>query len=315
MSTVIEPNIPSPEQDNASALKRQSAEAYILLIITMMCWAGNAVLGQLAVGEVSPMLVVLGRWAGVMILCFIFIRGPLRRDWPVLRKHLPFLALMGALGFTGFNGLFYIAAHTTSGLNMGILQGAIPVFVALGAFIVYRARLTPLQGLGVVLTVSGVITIASAGSLDRLLSLSFNTGDILMICAGILYAGYTIALRNRPSVSPLSLFGVMAGSAFVVSLPIAGIEAALGQSQWPTPFGWLLIALVTVFPSFLAQVFFIQGVDRIGPSRAGVFMNLVPIFAAGFAVVILNERMEGYHALALVLVLAGIYLSEKYKAA
>ncbi|MDF1747394.1 MAG: DMT family transporter [Alphaproteobacteria bacterium] len=302
-------------ENSAAQLQRRSAEAYLLLTFTMLCWGANAIMGQLAVGEVSPMLVVLGRWAGVMILCGVFMRRHLRRDWPILRKNLVFLSIAGALGFTSYNALFYLAAHSTSGLNIGILQGAMPVFVAMGAFLVYRTRITYLQFLGVVLTLAGVIIIASEGSLGRLLHLQFKLGDLLMICASFLYAGYTIALRKRPAVSPLSLFAVMAASAFVVSIPLAGIEYGFGASQWPSPFGWMVIALITIFPSFLAQLFFIYGVDRVGPSRAGVFMNLVPIFAAGMAVLVLKEAFEIYHAIALTLVLIGIYLSEKFKAA
>ncbi|WP_420416103.1 DMT family transporter [Pacificispira sp.] len=299
----------TPAQDSG----RHLAESYLLLTATSLCWAGNAVLGRLAVGEVSPMMVVLGRWVGVLILCFVFLLPMLRRDWPVLKRHLPFLALLGATGFTGFNALFYLAAHGTTALNIGILQGTIPIFVLVGSFLIYRSGLRPMQGLGVVLTVTGVVTVSSGGSVDRLLALQFNPGDLLMLCACILYAGYTIALRNRPKVSPLSMFAVMAGAAFIVSLPAAGIEAALDRFQWPTPLGWLLIGLVTVFPSFIAQIFFIQGVDRIGPARAGVFVNLVPIFAAAMAVLFLKEAFHLYHAIALTLVLIGIYLSEKFK--
>ncbi|MDW3203967.1 MAG: DMT family transporter [Alphaproteobacteria bacterium] len=303
--------------DNATTAqddRRQTAEAYLFLAVTSLCWAGNAVLGRLAVGEVSPMMVVLARWAGVLILCCVFLLPTLRRDWHVLKHHLPFLALLGATGFTGFNALFYLAAHGTTALNIGILQGTIPIFVLIGSIVFHRVGVRPLQGLGVVVTLTGVITVSSGGSVDRLLALQFNPGDLLMLCACFLYAAYAIALRNRPKVSPLSMFAVMAGAAFILSLPAAGIEAALGHHQWPTPFGWLVIGLVTLFPSFIAQILFIQGVDRIGPGRAGVFVNLVPVFAAAMAVLFLQEAFHLYHAVALCLVLFGIYLSERFKA-
>lgn len=308
-----EPDLSDTPQQPAQPDHRIALEAYLFLAFTAMCWGGNAVLGRFAVGEVSPMMVVISRWVGVMILCAVFLLPGLKRDWPVLKKHLPFLALMGALGFTCFNGLFYVAAHTTTALNMGIMQGSIPIFVLIGAFFSYRMRLNAIQTIGVLLTVGGVVTVASGGSLDRLLSLAFNTGDVLMLIACALYAGYTVALRKRPPVSTLSMFAVMATAAFFVAIPFVAVEAALGQFQWPTMTGWIVIALVTVFPSFLAQVLFIQGVDRIGPGRAGVFMNLVPIFASVMAVLFLREAFEFYHAAALCLVLIGIYLSEKYK--
>lgn len=293
---------------------RSGMEAYLLLIGTMLCWAGNAVIGRAAVGEVSPMMIVLGRWVGVMLLCLIFLMPRLKRDWPALKRHLPYLCLMGAIGFTGFNALFYVAALDTTALNMGILQGSIPIFVLIGAFLAYGDRIRPIQLLGVLITLSGVVTVASHGDLQRLLALQFNPGDVLMVGACFLYASYAVGLRKRPPVSPLSIFTVMAIAALILAIPAAGAEAALGHHQWPTLKGWILIGLVTLFPSFIAQIFFIQAIDRIGPGRAGVFVNLVPVFAAAMAVLFLSEQFQVYHAVALALVLFGIFLSEKFKA-
>lgn len=301
-------------QTAPTAPDRSHLQAYAFLVATALCWAGNAILGKIAVDDISPMLLVLGRWTGVIILCIVFLGPTVAKDWPVLKSRLPFLFSCGALGFTAFNALFYAAAHTTSALNIGIMQGSIPIFVLIGAFIVYRQRIRPMQALGVALTVIGVTVVASKGSLDRLIGLDFALGDMLMILACCLYAGYAVALFKRPNVNPLSMFTVMSAAALITSLPLAGFETATGTLLWPTPTGWLVLALVTVFPSFIAQIFFIHGVDRIGPGRAGVFMNLVPVFAAVLAVFVLSETFETHHAVALTLVLLGIWLSEKFKA-
>jgi len=298
----------------ASGLSSGGAlKAYALLTGTMMCWGMNAVLGKLAVGEVSPMVLVSARWLGVILLIAIFLHKGVRRDWPKLKAHLPFLAVMGATGFTCFNALFYVAAHSTTAINIGILQGAIPIFVMMIAFLVYRDRITPLQLVGVLITATGVIVVATGGSLERLAQLAIRNGDFLMILACLLYASYAVGLRRRPNVPTLSLFAVMAAAAFVVSVPFTAVEAAMGWLQWPTPTGWIVIALVTLFPSFLAQIFFIQGVDILGPGRAGVFANLVPVFASLFAVIVLSEDFAFFHAVALALVLAGIWMSERFK--
>ncbi|MDZ7839329.1 MAG: DMT family transporter [Gammaproteobacteria bacterium] len=278
---------------------------------TTLCWGANAVFGRLAVGEISPMLLVSLRWLGAVLLMMVFANQYVRRDWPTLRRHLPFLAAMGALGFTSFNALFYVAAHSTTAVNIGIIQGSIPMFVLIGAFLAYRSAVTRLQLAGVVLTMIGVITVGSGGSLERLATLTLNHGDLLMIIACSLYAGYAVGLRRRPQVSSLGLFTVLSGAAFLFSLPLAAAEVALGQFQWPTTTGWIVVGLVTLLPSFFAQIFFIQGVALIGPGRAGVFINLVPVFASILAVAILSEPFESYHAMALGLVLAGIWLSER----
>ena len=239
--------------------------------------------------------------------------GQLRRDWPKLRSHLPFLAIMGALGLTGFNAVYYIAAHWTSAVNIGIVQGALPGFVLIGAFAAYGTRVSGLQIGGVVATMLGVVLIGTGGDLARIATLAINRGDLLIIVACVLYAGYTVALQRRPPVGALSLFTVLAAAAFAGSIPLVILESGLGYLQWPTTSGWIIVALVTLFPSFLAQIFFIRGVALIGPGRAGVFVNLVPVFASILAVAVLGETFALFQAFALALVLGGIWLSEAGK--
>lgn len=284
--------------------------AYGMLIVTTWCWGLNAIFSRLAIGEITPMQLVMFRWLGVVALMLVFSRSNLLRDWPVLRRHLPFLFLMGALGFTTFNALFYHAGHYTSAINIGILQGSIPIFVLLGSLLLLRYRIGLVQIVGIALTLLGVMIVASQGRLDALADLALNPGDGMMLLACFFYAAYSVGLSRRPNVSALGLFTVMALAAWVVSLPLIAFETWQQGWQAPTTTGWLIALAVTLLPSLLAQVFYINGVALIGPGRAGVFVNLVPVFASIMAVLFLRERFELYHALALALVLGGIGLSE-----
>jgi drug/metabolite transporter (DMT)-like permease len=298
-----------------SAEASASGRAYLLLTLTSLCWGANAVFGRLAVGEVSPMALVSLRWLAAVGLLAVVAHRQVRRDWPAIRPQLALVAAMGAVGFTAFNALYYVAAHATTAVNLGIIQGAAPGFVLLGALAVYRIPATLLQVAGVLVTLVGVALVACGGDLAQLAAFRLNPGDLLMIVACALYAAYTLALRRRPPVSALGLFTVMAAAAFLSSLPLALLEAALGAFQWPTAKGWLILVLVALFPSFLAQICFIQGVALIGPSRAGVFINLVPVFASVLALLVLAEPFALYHGLALALVLGGIWLAERGKPA
>lgn len=259
------------------------------------------------------MTLVALRWTGVMLLLIVFARRQLVRDWSKLRPKLGPIMLMGAIGFTGFNALFYVAAHSTTAINIGILQGSIPVFVLLAAFAVFRTSSSFLQICGVIITIIGVILVASGGNLETLTTLAFNQGDVLMLFACLLYASYTLALRSKPDVGALSFFTVLAVAAFLATLPLVAGEILLGEFLAPTPKGWILIAAIAILPSFLAQLSFINGVALIGPGRAGIFVNLVPIFAAIMAVIFLGEPFEIYHGIALCMVLGGIWLSERGK--
>jgi drug/metabolite transporter (DMT)-like permease len=284
--------------------------AYLLLTFTTWCWGLNAIISRLAVAEISPMQLVTVRWLGVVLILAVFARDNIVRDWPILRRHLPFLCLMGSCGFTAFNALFYVAGHHTSAINIGILQGSIPIFVLLGSLLVLRQPISLIQGSGVAVTLLGVVIVASRGDPGELLGMSVNRGDLFIVIACFFYAAYSIGLSRRPNVSALGFFAAVAAIAWIVSLPLVAIETY--QQGWtaPTPTGWMLALMVTLLPSLIAQIFFIQGVSLIGPSRAGVFVNLVPVFASIMAVIFLQEVFQAYHALALMLVLGGIWLSE-----
>lgn len=259
------------------------------------------------------MLLVTCRWLGVLLLISVFANRYIRRDWPVLRQHLLFVGAMGALGFTAFNALFYVAAYSTTAINIGIIQGSIPVFVIIGAYLAYRTPVSVLQTAGVLLTMIGVAVVASEGNLERLASLRVSRGDALMVVACLFYGGYAVGLAKRPLVTAMGFFTAISAVAFLASLPLVAAEAMLGKLQWPTMTGWTVVVLVTLLPSFLAQIFFMRGVELIGPGRAGVFVNLVPVFASILAVLLLGESFEAYHAVALVCVLGGIWISEKGK--
>jgi drug/metabolite transporter (DMT)-like permease len=196
-------------------------------------------------------------------------------------------------------------------VNLTIFQGAIPVLVLLGTVLFFRARVIPLQILGMIVTIVGVVLVSVKADLEILKTLSLNIGDVWMLVACLFYAGYTLGLRHRPAMPGLVFFAAMAAVAFVSSLPLIGIEIAQGAAQFPTPTGWLILLYVAIMPSLLSQIFFMRGVELIGPARAGLFVNLVPVFGALLAVLLLGEPFATYHALGLVLVLGGIWLAEQ----
>jgi drug/metabolite transporter (DMT)-like permease len=127
-----------------------------------------------------------------------------------------------------------------------------------------------------------------------------------MLVASLFYAAYAVALRQRPPVSALAFFTAMSAIATITSTPLLAGEILLGQVQWPTMKGWLVMSYIIVFPSLLAQVFFIRAVAMIGPGRASLFYNLVPVLGAIMAVTLLGEPFAPYHAAGLALALGGV---------
>jgi drug/metabolite transporter (DMT)-like permease len=283
----------------------------LLLSLTALMFAGHSVVGRLAVGEISPMTLTCARWGLALIPLTFAVRGNFQRDLAALRPRWIFVIAMGALGFTAFNALFYTAAHRTSALNLSILQGAIPAFVLIGARLVFGVRIGAWQAFGTFVTMVGVAAIASQGDLAKLLALAFNQGDMLILLAGVFYAGYTVGLRDRPQMSGLGFFAAMAAVAFVTSIPLLALEIGNGGFITPTPKGLAVLLYAALLPSLIAQIFYMRGVELIGPGRAGVFINLVPVFGALLAVVLLGEAFALYHVIALTLVVVGIGIAQR----
>jgi drug/metabolite transporter (DMT)-like permease len=285
--------------------------APLLLTIGSLMWAGNVVAGRLAVDEISPMSMVTLRWAVASALLWAFARHEVRAAWPALAPRWRRIVWMGALGFTGFNALFYVGARYTSGVNIAIIQGVTPIFVLAGAAAIFREHIRWLQWLGLAMTIAGAAVIAARGDPAALAGLSVNAGDALMFLACILFAAYSLGLRDRPAVPPVAFFACMAMVACLTSLPLLAIEMARGWFFWPSWKGVALMLYVAVLPSFVAQLFYIRGVTLIGPARAGAYYNLVPVWGALLSVALLGERFAPFHAAALALVLGGIWIAER----
>jgi len=289
---------------------RLNGNAYLLLTLTMMMWAGHASVSRLAVGEISPASLTFLRWFVVAGIMYGLCRQGLREHWPVLKPRMFYLALMGALGYTSYNILLYWSAHSTTAINISIINGAMPALIFIFALVFFGQRVSALQWIGMLVSMAGVILTGAKGDLQHLLELRINHGDLLILIAAILYSGYSVLLRKRPIVPSLVFFAAMTPAALVSSFIPLAIEIAAGDFYWPSTKGWLLLLYVAIFPSLLSQVFFIRSVELIGAGRAGLFTNLVPLFGAGFAMLILGEELALYHIVALVLVLGGILLAE-----
>ena len=287
--------------------------AYVFLTITAMSWGGNAVAGKLAVGHISPMLLTSIRWGLAFTVLMTFALPQVRRDIKTIQANLPLLIGYGMFGFACFNILLYSALEYTTAINVAIEQAGMPMVIFLANFILFRIKVMPAQIIGFLLTLSGVAVTASSGSLARLIGLELNQGDALMLLAVVFYGGYTVALRYKPVLHWQSMITVMAAAAFLTSIPFSMIEVARETVIWPDTTGWLVAAFTAIFPSLVAQVLFIKGNEIIGSNRAGIFINLVPIFGTLMSVMILGETMHLYHVLALALVLGGIWLAERGK--
>ena len=275
----------------------------------MLGWAGNTVAGRMSTGEISPMVVVFLRWFIISIFLILFLNKKLILSFKLISGKLVWLCLMGSLGLTGFNALFYIAAQNTTAINLGIIQGIMPAIILVGSVIMFKEAVNFTKVAGLVIAFFGVLVVVSQGDYERVILLSFNYGDLVMLCACFFYSGFTLGLKNKPVIDPIVLMTYFSMSALIFSIPLLITEYYLGLIQVPaTSTAWLTILYIAFVPSFLAQIFFIRGVELVGASKAGLFINFLPIFAAILGVILLGEKLFVYHLISLFIVLLGVYL-------
>lgn len=295
----------------SAAEKPTQSSAYLFLILAPLLWGGNAVAGKMSTTEWGPFFLTSLRWGFAAIILLAFGWRIVKRDWPATRQKWRFLFTLGAFGMASFNLLMYLALQTTSAINVSIIQSVAPCAIMTANFVLFRQSVRALQLVGLLISILGVVLVTTAGNPMILLQGGLVIGDAWMVLAAIFYAGYTVALRWRPAMHWLSFLTAIAVGAFVMAIPFTVWELSNSTQAIPSIEGWMVLAYVVVFPTMISQLAWLRGVELIGSNRAGVFLNLVPIFGAALAVILLGETFGWYHAVGLAFVIGGITLAER----
>jgi drug/metabolite transporter (DMT)-like permease len=217
--------------------------------------------------------------------------------------------LLGASGVAGMGALVYLGVQSTTALNSILLQASMPPVVLLLGWAVLRDKTSLGQAAGVGLSLLGVVEIITTGRPWNQLHMTLNPGDALILTGVVLYSGYSLLLRFRPKVHPLSLLWATFAVALLTITPFYGAELMSGRGfalGFKAVWG---IGFVALFPSVLAYLCYNRGVELIGAGRASQFMHLMPIFGAVLAVGLLGESFHLYHAVGVALIAAGILVA------
>lgn len=284
---------------------------YLLLTLTVLFWSGNFIVGRAVHADVPPIGLAFWRWTGGLSLVFAFAWPHLKRDWPVLLRYWRVMLLFSFFGIATFNTLVYLGLQSTTAINGLLMQSTMPVMIVVISFAVFRETISWLQGLGVAVSLAGAVTIIAQGDIQTLAALTLNRGDLWIVLAVACYATYSALLRKRPGVHPLSFLAATFALGALMLLPFYIWETASGD---PVPFervSLLAIGYVALFPSVLAYLCFNRGVELVGANRAGLFIHLMPVFGSLMAIGLLGEAFCAYHAVGMVLVLAGIALATR----
>ena len=283
--------------------------AWTMLVLANLFWAGNIVLGRGVVGLVPPIALAYWRWTGAFLVAVGFAWPYLKRDWPGLLRHWRMMLLLSATGIATYNTMSYIGLTSTTALNVLLLQSAGPLIIIIWAFALFGERPTRWQTLGVLVSLIGVATIAAQGSIEMLLHLSINRGDVWILVALVIYGIYAAMFRVRPAAHPMSFLVATMGIGSMMILPFYVWEIEQGGRILGGLPSWLALGYMAVFPSFIAYLLFNRGIELIGAARAGQSWHLMPVFGSILAVVFLGETFHIYHAAGIALIGTGIVLA------
>ncbi|TCZ65406.1 DMT family transporter [Roseicella aquatilis] len=288
---------------------------WLLMMLPGLFWAGNAIVGRAVAGEVPPIALAFWRWVLGSAILLPFAWPHLRHDLPRIRRAWPIMLTLSVFGIALFNTMLYVAAQSTTALNIVMLQSSMPVLIVLASFLLFRERVGLRQGIGITVSLLGALTLVTQGDPAMLAGLALNRGDLWMLAAIVSYALYTALLRRRPAVHGLSFAAALFTTGAVLLLPFYAAETLSGR---PLPLGapaLLAILYVAVFASVLAYLGYNRAVALLGANTAGLAVHLVPVFGTLLAVVLLGEVPRLYHAIGIALIGFGIWLAQRQRRA
>jgi drug/metabolite transporter (DMT)-like permease len=284
-------------------------QAWLLLSLTSLFWAGNAIVGRAVADSFPPATLAQLRWIGSALIVLPFAWPYLKRDAAAIRRHWLLLVVMSFTGISVFNTLQYWSLERTTAVNVLLLQASMPLLIGVTSFFVNGDRLTPAQLGGILISICGVAAIVSGGSIQTLLHLRLNPGDAVFVAALAVYTVYMALLKRRPAIHWLSFLAVTVVWGALLLLPVTALEIASGARPEITAGNGLALLYVMIFPSLIAYLCFNRGVELIGANRAGPFLHLVPLFGVVLSVTLLGEAFTWIHALGAALIAAGVLIA------
>ncbi len=284
--------------------------AYLLLTLTAAFWAGNTVTGRAVTAELPPMGFALWRSFGAFL---ILAPVGLPRMWRARAEiiaHWKMLTLLGTLGMTGFAVFAFVALHSVGAVNATLIQGTQPIVVLVASWAIFARAITARQVAGIAVALAGLTAIITRGDPGAVAGLGLNAADFVFWLGVFCHGMFTALLPLRPkSLDPICFLTVAFLVGSLTTLPLHIGEMVLVEAM---PVSWTAlwaVAFVALFPSVLAQLFWVESIRRIGPATAGYFVYLTPVFGTLMGIVLLGEVFAWYHAAGIVLILGGVWLA------
>tara|TARA_X000000950_G_C13740972_1_gene588466 strand:+ start:24 stop:923 length:900 start_codon:yes stop_codon:yes gene_type:complete len=292
-------------------MQRNLALAIVLLIASSFFWSGNFFSGKVAfLTNLTPFKLSFFRWILALLILLPFTYKQIIIDLDYYRKNIFLMIIISILGVTFFNSFTYISLRSSMVINSTLMASIAPVMMIGFSWLLFRTKTTKLQFAGIILSLIGAFSIILKGNLDNLYNLYFTSGDLWMIAAVISWCLYSVLLKKIDSkTSQLANLEVMIIIGIVFITPFYIFESVNSTFLPSSQLDFVIISYVAVFASIVAFFSWNKGVSIIGPNRASLFLHLIPVFSAVWAITFLDEKFAFFHIIGVIFILSGIILS------
>ena len=287
--------------------------AYLLLTLSGLFWAGNFIVGKFAtLFEIPPLTLNVFRWFSVWVILMPFTYKEIYNNLHIIKKKWLVISFMGVITISTFNSVVYYALNHTQVINAVLVLAAIPAATIIFSSFMNIEKTNIFQLLGLFLSIIGIGSIISSGDIQKIISLNFNKGDVWMLVCVITWSLYsTLLKKNKFKFSQFTLIQLMVSAGLVFLIPQLFYEKSIGLEVNFNKAFFIILFYVVAFPAIAAYYCWQKGVEIIGPNRASMFIQLMPLFSAVMAIIIFKEKFELYHFVGATFIVSGIYLSNK----
>ena len=294
-------------------MSNKNYSAYLFLVLATFCWSGNFIVGKFAtVYEIPPLTLNVFRWISVWFILIPFTYKEIFENLPYIKKNWLVISFMGVITISTFNSVVYFALNYTQVINAVLMLSAIPAATIVLSSLMKIEKTNIFQLLGLVLSIIGIGSIISNGDIQKIISLDFNKGDMWMLVCVITWSLYsTLLKKNNFKFSQFTLIQLMVSVGILFLIPQFFYEKSIGLELSLDKNFILILIYVAIFPAIAAYYFWQKGIEIIGPNRASMFIQLMPLFSAVMAIIIFKEKFELYHFVGAIFILSGIYLSNR----
>ncbi|MCM3713335.1 DMT family transporter [Halalkalibacter oceani] len=285
---------------------------YLLLVLATFFWGTNFAFSRMVIEEIPPIQLSVIRWLIVSIVFLPFVINEVKANKAILKANWKVLILLAITGVGGFNTLLYIAIQYTTSINASLVNSLSPLLIVVLSVMFLKERIVPWQFVGIVVSLAGVVVVVTGGSMEAIVALRINPGDVIVVAAVICWSIYSVLMKRFGVDLPKkATFLITIYIAIACLIPFALFERTYEPLELTSlsPSLMLTVVYLALFPGFLSFICWNEGVMQVGPGRASNYLHMIVLFTTVLAVLFTGESLAKAQLIGGILILTGVILA------